>query len=1041
MSGSQSIPPVVIKVDGAEAAARSIDTIVAAAERMAQRTGASAQQMGTLGTVADDVGARLGTLSTRAQAAGSVLERMGAGAAAQGLGTLSTVLDAVALASSRVSANALVAETGVSSLFARFATGATVIGAVVAGLQAAGLGIRNAGEATVSAKTASDGYQQSLASLNTFLLSTEERADRAARALMLVARNASLANAESSMGANMNRRSEAMTEAARLEREVAEAERRLAAANQQLAGPQSPFPAFAGTTRAAAEARRDAAQRDLDRLRADLASRQQEYQRLTGEIETTGRIIQQVQQVIYAAPIGPERPSRTGGGGTRLPDPDLQEAWLAVQEQGRDREAADRREAAEWDQEQQRREDEEKRRLERREDRNNRVTDRIVDYSAERFAELFDKNGRGWEGMLETLERTAKSTIARIAAELVLRPIIAPVVSALGLGALGTGNGGFSGIGGLTGGGGGTGSAIADAYLAQSGGGGIGGLGQLVSLGRTAYSAFGGSGSGGGWLGGVGGIVSNPIWTSGGGWFGAGAVSSGGFLPAGATSLPAMSSATTGVGGIGGTLGSVSLGTYAAGIGLGYMGGSLLGRYVAGNSPARQQNAQIGAGAGAVSGALAGAAIGSVIPIIGTAAGALIGGIVGGTGGGGVGGLIGPGRGFSGGDVGIGVGADGLLTVTGAGGKRFDSAAATEQTQQQLAQINAALRAGGVTIGGMGTGTLGWQGFGQSGNVFGPTEIFNRVRGNLSSTNANLQQVLAGGRVNSFEELGQTAQFITAIYEPLSKARDYTKEYADAIGAQLQIYDQAIARARELGLAEQGLVAARAAAQASLLEERNRGVFTSAESLRVRELRLAGDPASMRQAALLEFSLGAGNERNNLRNFLRDSGVGDETALFQDTMARFERVIRGERTRFRDDFDANAGGSGRSFMEDLTVGGLGGLAPSARYAAGLRVLADARASGNLDRITAAARSVLPVARDYLGTSERFGALTADIARDVRRAGGDPVGLGVFLEGQAAGNQALERIYGLSNSQLAELKGMRAEITRLNAVLTTLMQRR
>lgn len=705
--------------------------------------------------------------------------------------------------------------------------------------------------------------------------------------------------------------------------------------------------------------------------------------------------------------VGQARDAARGGGGRPPADPELLAGWAAVQDQRRDMEAADRQEARDWDQEQARREREAERAQERAVEANRRTTDAIVDYGADRFADLFEQNGRGWEGMMETFERTAKSTLARIAAEMILRPIIAPIVQGLGLGGLGGGNGGFSGLGGLIGGGGG---------VSATGGGG--GLGQLQSVGSLFSSSTWGGSSG--WFSGFGGLL-------------------GGSTAPAISSLPAVPTAGS-IGGVvpsvGMTIGGASLGALAGGIGLGYMGGSMLGGYIAGNSQARQTNAQIGAGGGA----LAGAAIGTAIfPGIGTVIGGAIGGLAGGAGGG----SIGPGAAFSGGDVGIGIGADGLFRVTGTGGKNWNAGAAQDATQQQLNQINAVLRAGGVTIQGVsgydwkGGDTIGFAGSGNSKQVFGPTEMFARVRSGLTSSNDNMRTALQSSVVQSFEDIGNIAQWLASTFEPLSKATDYTKTFADAIAAQNKIYDDAIARARELGLAESGLVAAREKSLSATLGARDTSVHNALQSLRIDELRSTGNARDAREATQIEFALSSSQRLTQLQDFLRGNGYGDETSLFQSSVARLNALFDTQRKTLA----AQSGfGSGSALMEELTVGGLGGLTSAGRYAAGMKLLQDARASGDLDRISAAARSVLPVARDYLGTSERFGELVADISRDVRKLGGDPVGLGVFLEGQAAANMTLDRIYSLGNSQLSELRGMRTEIARLNAVITTLMQR-
>ncbi|EHM00526.1 hypothetical protein HMPREF9946_02566 [Acetobacteraceae bacterium AT-5844] len=60
-----------------------------------------------------------------------------------------------------------------------------------------------------------------------------------------------------------------------------------------------------------------------------------------------------------------------------------------------------------------------------------RSVDSVVDYSADTFADLFDKNGTGWAGMLDTFETTFRRTMARIAAEAIIRPIISPIMGSV----------------------------------------------------------------------------------------------------------------------------------------------------------------------------------------------------------------------------------------------------------------------------------------------------------------------------------------------------------------------------------------------------------------------------------------------------------------------------------------------------------------------------------------------------------------------------------------------------------------------------------
>jgi hypothetical protein len=122
-----------------------------------------------------------------------------------------------------------------------------------------------------------------------------------------------------------------------------------------------------------------------------------------------------------------------------------------------------------------------------------RSTDSIVDYAGDSFADLFDKNGTGWAGMLDTFEATARRTFARIAAEAIIRPVISPIVSSV--------VGGASGAGG-------TGQAASGA------------AGMLGNMSMSDYASLGMKISGGSALGSTGfayldEVLSTPVWTSG----------------------------------------------------------------------------------------------------------------------------------------------------------------------------------------------------------------------------------------------------------------------------------------------------------------------------------------------------------------------------------------------------------------------------------------------------------------------------------------------------------------------------------------------
>lgn len=722
---------------------------------------------------------------------------------------------------------------------------------------------------------------------------------------------------------------------------------------------------------------------------------------------------------------------------SRPPDEDLMIGWNAVQDQERDRQAAERQEARDWDQEQERREREQERAHQRLIDANRRTTDNIVDYAANSFATLFDENGKGWQGMLETFESTFKRTLARIAAEAIIRPIVEPIVSGLGLGSLGGGNGGLSGLFG----------GVSGSSNAAGGGSGGGLLGSMFSS---------GSSGGGGVFSSIGGYVTNPIWQQGAGWF---ASSADGTNAALASLGEGVYGPAQQGGGLFGSLGASSIGQYATGIGGGFAVGSTLGSFIAGNSQQRQQNAQYGAAGGAAAGAI----IGSIIPGVGTVIGGLVGGAIGGAGGG----LFGPSASFKGGDVGVGVDANGFLTITRAGGKNWDGGAARDQTTAQLESLNAILRSSGVTLGGLQGSQLGWQGYGGSKNVFGPTEIWNSVRGNLTSSNPtlnaafaqpwmqsfedlsviapfsaandNLTRAVGSGSIRSRDDFNNASTFITQIYEPMVKAASITDTFAESLNNLAKQWGDAIGKATELGLATDTLVAAQRKAVDTAVAQRNTAVHEALTSLRIDELRATGSATDARQADQIAFSLRTAQELRQTQSFLTQNGYGEGTDLYAQTTARLMALFDTQRRQMNQPAEEAAGvNSGTALLQDLLVGDAGGLSLQARYAAGVSTLGNLRRSGDLDAYTSFASRFLGTARSYLGTSERFGQFVGRVRNDTVALGGDPTGMLVDVQTRTA--DATEGSLRALNLQTEEIKALRSEIAKFASQVATLQAR-
>lgn len=133
---------------------------------------------------------------------------------------------------------------------------------------------------------------------------------------------------------------------------------------------------------------------------------------------------------------------------------------------------------------------------------------------------------------------------------------------------------------------------------------------------------------------------------------------------------------------------------------------------------------------------------------------------------------------------------------------------------------------------------------------------------------------------------------------------------------------------------------------------------------------------------------------------------------------------------------------------DLAFGGSSALAPETQYFAAvstLRRAAEGLGSGGqdaLDRYTGLARSVLPVARGFLGTSERYGDLQAEVARTLRGAApGADLALASLLEGTAGGTDRLIEVTASYGAQQVDvLTQIRGELQTLTAQVTGILAR-
>ncbi|MCA3325243.1 MAG: tape measure protein [Roseomonas sp.] len=567
------------------------------------------------------------------------------------------------------------------------------------------------------------------------------------------------------------------------------------------------------------------------------------------------------------------------------------------------------------------------------------------------------------------------------------------------------------------------GAAPATPAASVSGAGGSAGMfsfAPLPFLNMGASNLFGGTGGLGEALGltGAGGFLSTPIYTP----TAFGATQSNFFA---GTALPGEAGFFAGGGGAAApvTLGNL-LGAGAMGFGLGMAGGTISGSLRGTADP--MPGTLIGTGLGMGLGFLVGGPLGM-----------MIGGAIGGT----AGGLFGPTKkgmaARSGGDVFLGVDDAGLLTITGARGKRWDQASAVAEVQQQLDAINRQISARNLSFAAPGQHAVG---FGPASGS--PRELsMTALVGQLRSDNANQMTAFGtlAGRGGDLEEALSAADFVTQVFEPLGRAVEKTSAFRSAMDALTKTYDEAITKARDLGLSEADLNTQRAERIAKLEADRARDLDIIDRSLGLRRLALNGDS---RGVALGQFDLRAEAELRAFREQLFQLGLEETGEEYIRRVVALEQTIADERLAVIRQFDAQLQGISRGLLENLTMGDLGGLPLEARYGAALASLSAAQAPlldgatpEELAEFSRVAQIALPIAKDFLGISTSFAELVADVARTLRTAapGSDPANLGALLEAQVAGADRLElAVLSTGQTQTEVLRSLLSELRRLTA---------
>lgn len=539
------------------------------------------------------------------------------------------------------------------------------------------------------------------------------------------------------------------------------------------------------------------------------------------------------------------------------------------------------------------------------EQQNTRMTDSITSFFGNSFARAFEGTGDGFRGLMQSFRRAAISTFATIASQAIIRPIIAPIVQGLGLGGLTGGAGGGLNLGGLFGGG--TAQAATQGAASGSGGGiGLGTVSSGLGIGRQVMGMFqpGGLGS----------------------FFpGGNAANTGfGFLDGALNTTLVAQSANAGINATGAAVNAGGFGSMAAnsidmagsavnagvGSGLTVMGALGPAAAIAGGAYGIYSGIQrggIGGGVGALGGAVTTA---TGLGMLGAAAGLLP-----------ALGALGP--------IGLALGAALALasaflpgqkasgkgqlsrvnlesreeSFEGLGGKRFSqgnrdqASAGTDRITDLVDAISKQL--GGAQIGGnvavgvtsardkKGPGSLYLE-IGSQKERFTNDEagmksmgevaarmIINEFKGQ-NTAQGDFQSILQNSP-SDLASLSANLDWFETVYKGLTKSAEAASAYSQQLTAATKPYDDAIAKARQLGLAEDALTRARDKATQKLEEARAATLVMADLTLQQREIAVGiggGDLfGAAQRVAEMQATMAARDELEKFEQAMKDAGA------------------------------------------------------------------------------------------------------------------------------------------------------------------------
>ncbi|MCA3377155.1 MAG: hypothetical protein INF64_08505, partial [Roseomonas sp.] len=377
---------------------------------------------------------------------------------------------------------------------------------------------------------------------------------------------------------------------------------------------------------------------------------------------------------------------------------------------------------------------------------------------------------------------------------------------------------------------------------------------------------------------------------------------------------------------------------------------------------------------------------------------------------------------------------------------RWDQGGAVAEVQRQLDAINQQISARGLSFAAPGQAAIGFGAASGSPRELQQAAFIAQLRGG-SANQMTAFATLAGRQSSTLEQAFAAADFVTQIYDPLTRAAEGTSAFTAAMDALTKAYDDATKKAQELGLSESALADQRAERIAKLEADRARDLDIIDRTIAARRMTLGGDT---RGATLTQFDLRAEAELRAFGDQLFNLGLDRTGDEYRRRVVTLEQTIADERLAVMRQFNNQMRGITQGLLESLTMGDLGGLPLEARYGAALsslsaaqRPLLDGATPEELAEFARVAQIALPIAKEFLGVSGSFAELVADVARTLNTAapGSDPANLGALLEAQVSGADRLElAVIGTGQAQTTVLNSLLTELRRLTAQNEALLAR-